>query len=88
MDALTFFGCEPGIAFPGLACIVRNLHRWSQHAPFMLTNGLAAREELLHATGLEDDRRQWILAERELYLQALAGTLPPPEQFQETTHVH
>ena len=82
MDALTLFGTEPGIAFPGVHCVVRNLHRWSQHAPFMLTNGLQAREELLQAVGIEDERRAWLLAERELYLQALAGTLPPPEAFQ------
>jgi hypothetical protein len=81
MDALTFFGSEPGIAFPGLSCVVANLHRWRRTYPALLENGLAAREELLQRTGLEAERRAWLLAERELYLQAIAGTLPPPESF-------
>ncbi len=70
-DALT--GVEPGLAFPGWGKIVRDLERWQRVAPFMVTNGLRAREELLQQPGLDEDRRAWYTCERELFLQCLAG---------------
>lgn len=66
-------GAEGGIIFQGWPHIVRQAQRWRDTAPFMLRNAIACREELLQQPGLDEERGNWLAAERELFLQVQAG---------------